>query len=96
MSERTNSTRERYPPGTRIKLINMDDPYAPIPPGTTGTVDYVDDAEQIHMRWDNGRTLALIPGEDSFVKIEEPDMTEQADSTEDIGESEGVSQAFGM
>lgn len=25
-----------YPPGTRIELLHMDDPYAPIPPGTKG------------------------------------------------------------
>ena len=61
--------RDQYSPGTRIRLIQMDDPYAPIPSGTEGTVDFVDDAGQIHMKWDSGRSLALIPGEDSFSKI---------------------------
>lgn len=61
--------RDQYSPGTRIRLTQMDDPYAPIPSGTEGTVDFVDDAGQIHMKWDNGRSLALIPGEDSFSKI---------------------------
>ena len=59
----------QYPPGTRIRLQQMHDPYAPVPPGTEGIVDCVDDIGQIHMKWDNGRTLALIPGEDSFTKI---------------------------
>ena len=54
-----------YFPGDRVVLIHMDDPY-PIPDGTRGTVDYVDDAGQIHMKWDNGRTLALVPGVDKF------------------------------
>ena len=58
--------KEQYPPGTRIRLNSMDDPYAPIVPGTEGEVDFVDDIGQIHMKWDNGRTLALVPGEDSF------------------------------
>ena len=66
-----NMYKEMYPKGTRIELISMYDPFAPIYPGTKGTVEFVDDMGQIHMRWDNGRTLAIIPGEDSFKKIEE-------------------------
>ena len=27
-----------YPPGARIMLLSMDDPYAPVPEGTKGTV----------------------------------------------------------
>ena len=44
--------KEQYPPGTRIRLNAMDDPYAPILPGTEGEVDFVDDAGQLHMKWD--------------------------------------------
>lgn len=60
-----------YPEGTRIELINMDDPYAPVPAGTKGTVEFVDDMGQIAMRWDNSRTLALIPEVDEFKIIKE-------------------------
>ena len=66
--------KEMYPPGTRLELISMDDPYAPVPPGTRGTVQYVDDAAQIGMIWDDGRTLSLIPGEDSFRKLTEEEL----------------------
>ena len=61
--------QEQYPPGTRIRLNSMNNPYAPVTPGTEGIVDLVDDAGQLHMKWDNGRTLALIPGEDSFTVL---------------------------
>lgn len=71
--------KDTYPPGTRLVMLSMDDPYAPIPSGMRGTVEHVDDAAQIHMRWDNGRTLAIIPEEDDFRKLtaeENEDMDE--------------------
>jgi hypothetical protein len=34
--------RLKYPPGTRLMLIIMEDSYA-VPSGTRGTVDHVDD-----------------------------------------------------
>ena len=61
-----NFIKEQYPPGTRIRLNSMEDPYAPIVPGTEGVVDFVDDIGTIHMKWDNGRSLEIVPGEDSF------------------------------
>ena len=68
--EQVEALRRRYPPGTKLELICMQDPYAPVPPGTKGSVVGVDDAGSVLMKWDNGRTLSLIPGEDSFKKIE--------------------------
>ena len=58
--------KAQYPKGTRLVLDEMDDPYSPVPSGTHGTVEMVDDQGQLHMRWDNGRTLALIVGVDQF------------------------------
>jgi hypothetical protein len=66
-----DAIKEMYPKDTRIELVHMDDPYAPVPSGTKGTVKFVDDMGQIHMKWDNGRTLALIPEVDEFKIIEE-------------------------
>ena len=68
-AERIARLKADYPAGTRIRLIHMDDPYAPVLKGTTGTVVSVDDAGNIHMNWDNGRTLAICPEVDSFTKI---------------------------
>lgn len=72
-------TKAAYPVGTRLELINMDDPYSPIPSGTRGTVQYVDDMGQIGMKWDNGRILALIPGEDSFRRLTTEELAEEQD-----------------
>ena len=57
--------RKRYPTGTKIRLIAMTDPQAP-PPGTLGKVQFVDDIGDIHVAWQNGSSLALIPGVDAF------------------------------
>ena len=69
--------RQAYPPGTRVVLQEMNDPYAPVPPGTRGTVTLIDDAGQIHMRWDNGRTLPLNSDEDSFRKLTTEELAEE-------------------
>jgi len=58
-----------YHQGDRVRLtMDMDDPN-PIYAGEEGTISCVDDAGQIHVNWDNGRSLALICGVDSFVKF---------------------------
>ena len=64
--------REQFPSGTRIRLTEMKDPYAPVPPGTEGVVTGVDDIGTLRMQWDNGSTLGVVPGEDRFSVIPEP------------------------
>lgn len=54
----------------------MEDNWA-VPSGTRGTVDYVDDAGQIHMKWDNGRTLAIVPQVDKFRKLTQQELKEE-------------------
>ena len=57
--------------GTTVRLINMDDPQAP-PSGTLGTVIHVDDAGQIHVSWESGGSLALLPEIDRFEVVNTP------------------------
>lgn len=56
--------KERYQPGARVELLQMDDPQAP-PIGTQGTVIGVDDIGSIMVNWDNGSGLSVVYGEDS-------------------------------
>ena len=60
--------RKMYPVGCKVVWHHMDDPQAP-PAGTKGEVIFVDDIGTIHVRWENGSGLGLIPGEDSFSRI---------------------------
>lgn len=69
--------RESHPPGTRIMLLSTSETMQPVPLGMKGTVDFIDDQSQIHMKWDNGRTLAVIPGEDSFRKLTAEELAEE-------------------
>lgn len=60
--------RREYPAGTRVELIQMDDPQAP-PPGTLGTVQGVDDVGSIMVDWDNNSGLNVIYGVDRVRKV---------------------------
>ena len=58
--------RKQYPVGTKIQLISMRDEKYHILPGPIGEVTHIDDMGSIHMKWQNGSSLALIPEVDSF------------------------------
>ena len=62
--------KDTYTKGTKIHLVSMRDDFGSRLNGLTGVVDHVDDAGQIHMNWENGSCLALIPGVDIFEIIQ--------------------------
>ena len=65
------SLRERYPAGTRVELVSMDDPYNKrLVPGCMGTVAWVDDMGTIHVAWDCGSSLGIVYGVDSCRKVD--------------------------
>lgn len=68
--QQLEALRAKYPAGTKLILHRMNDPY-PVPPGTVGEVQYVDDGGNIHMVWQSDRTLSLIEGVDDFSKATE-------------------------
>ena len=63
--------REQYPSGTIIELITIVDEYSNLKKGTRGTITAIDDIGQIHILWETGSTLALLPEIDTF-KIIKP------------------------
>ena len=70
--EALQALRERFPRGTRVELVQMDDPQAP-PAGTKGTVEGVDDIGSIMVRWDNGSGLNVVYGIDVCRKVANTD-----------------------
>jgi hypothetical protein len=56
--------------GKRVKLISTADPYTKLRYGAEGTVTSVDDWGTVHVDWDCGSSLGLIPREDCWQEIE--------------------------
>ena len=63
------SIRRQYPAGTRVALVQMDDPYTKLRPGDQGEVIEVDDAGTIHIQWSNGSMLGAVYGTDVIRKL---------------------------
>ena len=72
LDESLEHLRQRYPPGQRVMLVRMNDPYnVKLTAGCKGTVRCVDDVGTIHVEWDCGSRLGVVYGEDLCEVIEE-------------------------
>lgn len=69
--------RITHPPGTRLVLLSTSEVAQPIPIGMRGTVDHIDDQCHIWMKCDNGRTLPVVPEEDSFRKLTDEELAQE-------------------
>ncbi|MGN1053485.1 MAG: DUF4314 domain-containing protein [Candidatus Scatosoma sp.] len=69
--------KKAYPAGTRIVLNSMRDDPRPIESGMRGTVRIVDDIGTVHCKFDNGRSLGLIEGEDDFRALTAQELAEE-------------------
>ena len=84
--EEVERIKEKYPKGTPIRLYSMEGEHT-VPPGSRGVVDHVDDIGQIHMKWENGSSLALNVEEDSFDIITQQDVNSEK---KELGKWNGV------
>ena len=80
--ERLAQLRKDFPEGTRIELISMDDPYSKLVSGDKGSVNYVDSAGTIHMKWDRGSRLGLVYGVDVFRKLTDDEIEQEGKEKE--------------
>ncbi len=65
--EEVSLIRERFPAGCRITLDQTGDGLFPILEGAEGTVQKVDDRGIVHVLFDGGIRLGLVPGKDRFL-----------------------------
>ena len=68
MNAKIKEIKEKYLPGMRVRMTkDMNDPYNQgKKTGDEGTISVVDDIGSIHVKWDNGGSLAIIPEVDGF------------------------------
>ena len=51
--------------GMRIRMLFMDDESA-VDTGMEGTISWVDSLGTLHVKWDDGKTMGVIPNEDKY------------------------------
>lgn len=61
-------------PGDRVRLTRCDDPHTNLEPGDLGTVSMVDNCGTVHINWDNGSILGLLPKHDEFEVLYESEL----------------------
>ena len=62
---------------------------------TRGTVKFVDSMGTIFPEWDNGRSLGVVPGEDSFRKLTQEEIEAENQSKSEV-ENETPDEDSGM
>lgn len=71
MEQKIDIIKEKYKSGMKLKLLEeMIDEKHSVPIGEIGVVDYVDDIGTIHIKWECGSSLDLIPDVDKFEEVE--------------------------
>ena len=70
--------RKEFPVGTRVELVRMDnEPNPDIHPGIRGTVEFIDDAGNIRVRWSYGGEVRVIYGVDECRKLTPEEIAEE-------------------
>lgn len=58
-----------YEAGERVQLAATSDRFADLRPGTQGEVGSIDDLGTVHVLWDTGSTLGMVPGADRIRRV---------------------------
>ena len=72
--------KELYQKYIRIILVRMKDDPRPIDDNIRGTVRMVDDIGTLHCDFDNGKSLGIVPGEDTFRILIAEELAEEQET----------------
>lgn len=56
-------------PGERVELVHTTDGFTALLPGMRGTVIATDDLGTVHVAWDDGSRLGMVPDEDVIRRV---------------------------
>lgn len=62
--------KKRFPAGAMVELVKMEDGDSP-PMGTKGSVLHVDALGTVHVLWETGSTLGIVPAVDEIRLVSE-------------------------
>lgn len=62
--------KKRFPAGAIVELVKMEDEDSP-PMGTKGSVLHVDALGTVHVLWETGSTLGIVPSVDEIRLVSE-------------------------
>ena len=57
--------------GRRVRLDRCNNPESHVRPGSLGTIGFVDSLGTVHVNWDDGADLGLVPGKDRWTLLTE-------------------------
>lgn len=63
---RLEASLDRTHEGRRVRLIRCEDEFTNLKPGDEGTITFVDSVGTVHVKWDNGSRLGMVPGVDTW------------------------------
>ena len=69
--------------GMRIRMLSMEDEF-PVDEGMEGTIYTIDDLGTLHVKWDDGRNIGIIPGIDEYQVLPPEDEQIGPDEFESI------------
>ena len=87
--------QEVFEPGERVELVKTTNTYSNLEPGAQGEVGSVDDAGVIHVNWDSGEQVDILPSAGDIIKPVDPTSPGMGGAAMPAPEEEGFAGKLG-